>query len=377
MVGQENIPTRLTRAAAKRCSAMEASNCQPQSKKKRVALSELPDLSNAVNLRAGAVQSKRRKTGSEKKEQDSGLEKSSCKEIEVSSVTDSWIDGGEVQDPQMVAEYASDIYQYLRSMEMEPKRRPLSNYMETVQVDLTANMREVLIDWLVDVAEEYKLLSDTLYLTISYIDRFLSYKAISRKRLQLLGVSSMLIASKYEEITPCNVKDLCYITANTYDKQEVVSMEGDVLEFLKFEMGNPTVKTFLQRFIEAGQGDSKSPNSVLEFLAHYLAALSLIDYGCIKFVPSVVAASAVYLARFTIDPKNHPWNEKLEKCTGYKAKELKECVHALHELQLNKKCSSLVAVRDKYKDNKFKCVSTLLPCSEIPSFFFDKLEEQT
>jgi cyclin-A len=80
-------------------------------------------------------------------------------------------------------------------LQVEPKRRPLPNYIETIQVDVTANMRGVLIDWLVEVAEEYKLVSDTLYLTVSYIDRFLSNNAISRQRLQVLGVSSMLIAS--------------------------------------------------------------------------------------------------------------------------------------------------------------------------------------
>lgn len=80
-------------------------------------------------------------------------------------------------------------------VQMEPKRRPLSDYLKKVQKDVTANVRGVLIDWLVEVAEEYKLLSDTLYLTVSYIDRFLSTNAIERRRLQLVGVSSMLIAS--------------------------------------------------------------------------------------------------------------------------------------------------------------------------------------
>lgn len=78
---------------------------------------------------------------------------------------------------------------------MESKRRPLVNFIETVQKDVTANMRGILVDWLVEVAEEYKLFSDTLYLTISYIDRYLSYNALSRQKLQLLGVSCMLIAS--------------------------------------------------------------------------------------------------------------------------------------------------------------------------------------
>ncbi|XP_078177977.1 cyclin-A3-1-like [Carex rostrata] len=378
MADKENIPPRFTRAAAKRASVSDASISQPQTKKKRVALGELPSLSNAVTSRSGAVQSKLKKSRSEKKEQGLELEKCSSKEIEkiCVSTTDTADAESEVEDPQMAAPYASDIYQYLRSMEVEPKRRPLSNYIETIQVDVTANMRGVLVDWLVEVSEEYKLVSDTLYLTISYIDRFLSYNSISRQRLQLLGVSSMLIASKYEEIVPPHVEDFCYITDNTYDKQEVVKMESDVLKFLNFEMGNPTIKTFLRRFIKAGQDDSKGLDLALEFLAYYLAELSLIDYGCIKFLPSVVAASAVYLARFTIDPSNHPWSKKLETSTGYKVRELKECIYALHELQLNKRCSSLSAIREKYKQHRFKCASTLLPHQEIPSLFFDELDRQ-
>lgn len=79
--------------------------------------------------------------------------------------------------------------------QVEPKSRPLPNYMEKIQKDVSANMRGILVDWLVEVAEEYKLLSDTLYLSISYIDRFLSTNVLNRRKLQLLGVASMLIAS--------------------------------------------------------------------------------------------------------------------------------------------------------------------------------------
>jgi cyclin A len=79
--------------------------------------------------------------------------------------------------------------------QMEPKRRPLPDYLEKVQKGMTANMRGILVDWLVEVAEEYKLLPDTLYLCISHVDRFLSLDVVNKQKLQLLGVSSMLIAS--------------------------------------------------------------------------------------------------------------------------------------------------------------------------------------
>ncbi|KAJ1699713.1 hypothetical protein LUZ63_008225 [Rhynchospora breviuscula] len=374
MAEKENTRSRLTHASTKRASAMEASNAQPPSKKKRVPLSDLPNLSNAVTSRTSTVQSNPKKTRPGKKEQDSKREENdvSCVSVSTPDATD---EENTVEDPQMAAPYGFDIYQYLRSMEVEPKRRPLPNYIEKTQLNLTAHMRGVLIDWLVEVAENYKLVSDTLYLTASYIDLYLSLNAIKLEKLQLLGAASMLIASKYEEISPPDVDEFCGATANTYNKQEVVEMECDLLRFLKYEMGSPTISTFLRRFLKDSHEDRKRANLALEFLAYYLAELSLMDYGCIKYLPSVVAASAVLLARFTVDPTNHPWNKKLETGTGYKASELKECVYALHELQSNKRYSSLGAIRDKYKQHTFKCVSTLLPQEEMLCSFFDELEE--
>ncbi|CAN8271072.1 unnamed protein product [Cochlearia groenlandica] len=82
------------------------------------------------------------------------------------------------EDAQMCGLYVTDIYQYLRELEVKPKQRLLHNYIEKVQKDITPNIRGVLVDWLVEVAEEYKLVSETLYLTVSYIDRFLSLKTI-------------------------------------------------------------------------------------------------------------------------------------------------------------------------------------------------------
>lgn len=67
--------------------------------------------------------------------------------------------------------------------------------MEKIQDDISPAMRAILVDWLVEVAQEYKLLSDTLYLAVHYIDRYLSSHKLNRNKLQLLGVSCMLVAS--------------------------------------------------------------------------------------------------------------------------------------------------------------------------------------
>ncbi|KAA8537813.1 hypothetical protein F0562_027607 [Nyssa sinensis] len=366
MADQENC-VRVTRLAKKRAAEAMApvESQQLPANKKRVVLGDLPNFSNIAASRDLVSQPPKPKCRTKRKMKKVVTEK-------VTKMTASGIDA-KSDDPQMCDAYVSEIYEYLHNMEMQAKRRPLPDYIEKIQKDVTPNMRAILVDWLVEVAEEYKLLSDTLYLTISYIDRFLSLNVIHRQRLQLLGVSSMLIASKYEEISPPHVEDFCYITDNTYTKEEMVKMEADVLKSLKFEMGNPTIKTFLRKFTGVAQEDYKSPNLQLEFLEYYLAELSLLDHGCVKFLPSLVAASVIFLSRFTIRPKFHLWSEALQHYSGYKAADLKECVLIIHDLQLSRRGASLVAVRDKYKQHKFKCVSTLCSPSEIPNSVFLKM----
>lgn len=101
------------------------------------------------------------------------------------------------------------------------KQRPTMDFMETMQKDINPSMKSTLIDWLVEVAKEYKLVPDMLYLTVAYIYQFLSLNTILQQQLQLLGVSSMLIATKYKEICAPQVDDLGYNTDNTYRREEI------------------------------------------------------------------------------------------------------------------------------------------------------------
>lgn len=68
------------------------------------------------------------------------------------------------------------------------------------QPDINSKMRAILIDWLVEVHRKFELMPESLYLTINIVDRYLSMKVVSRRELQLVGIGSMLIACKYEEI---------------------------------------------------------------------------------------------------------------------------------------------------------------------------------
>ncbi|KAL8244768.1 hypothetical protein R6Q59_011026 [Mikania micrantha] len=261
------------------------------------------------------------------------------------------------QDPQMCSLYAAELFNNLRAAEL--KGRPSVNYMKTVQRDITKEMRGICIDWLVEVSEEYKQTPETLYLTATLIDQYLSKRHIEKQRLQLLGITCMLIASKYEETIAPRVEDFCFITDGTYTRREVLDMEHKVLDVLSFQISVPTVIKFLRRFIFVAQSSYKVPIVELEHLAKYLAELTLTEYSFLKFLPSLIAASAVFLAKWTLDQVEHPWNPTLEHYTSYKASELKATVLALQDMQLNNE-ATLHATRQKYKQNKFKKVATLI-----------------
>ncbi|XP_040870487.1 mitotic cyclin a2-type isoform X3 [Glycine max] len=275
----------------------------------------------------------------------------------------------ELKDPQLWSFYAPDIYSNIRVTEVcDLQRKPLTNYMDKLQKDINPSMRGILVDWLVEVSEEYKLVPDTLYLTVNLIDRYLSTRLIQKQKLQLLGVTCMLIASKYEEMCAPRVEEFCFITDNTYTKEEVLKMEREVLNLVHFQLSVPTIKTFLRRFIQAAQSSYKAPYVELEFLANYLAELALVECSFFQFLPSLIAASAVFLAKWTLNESEHPWNPTLEHYTKYKASDLKTVVLALQDLQLNTKGCFLNAVREKYKQQKFNCVANLSPKS-VQSLF--------
>ncbi|CAN6338280.1 unnamed protein product [Urochloa humidicola] len=264
--------------------------------------------------------------------------------------------------------FASDIYMLLR--ESESKKRPSTDFMEMIQKDLSPSMRAILIDWLVEVAEEYRLVPDTLYLTVNYIDRYLSGNRINRQRLQLLGVACMLIAAKREEICAPQVEEFCYITDNTYFRDEVLEMEASVLNCLKFETSAPTSKCFLRRFLRAAQACDEDP-AYIEVLANYITELSLLEYSLLCYPPSQIAASAIFLAKYILYPTKHPWNPALARYTRYKRSELCECVKAPHRLFNTGPPNNLPAVREKFSQHKYKFVAKLRCPALIPTEFFE------
>jgi len=243
------------------------------------------------------------------------------------------IDRDDGEDPQRVTDYVDSIYAYLRCLEKsyyEPLQEPPGSSSEKM-----VTMRSTLVDWLVEVHEFYSLLQETLYLTVNILDRFLHLQAgdIRRDEMQLIGVTAMLIASKYEEMYAASVHDFVYITNYSYDAPQIRDMEIRILRTLKFDVSPPLALNFLRRFSKAGLVQDR-----VHILAKYILELSLMDHELsTRQAPSLLAAGALGYSMMVRDNTkilHDLWNPTLAHYTGYSTDEVREIVRKLNAMTI-------------------------------------------
>jgi cyclin-A len=224
---------------------------------------------------------------------------------------------------------------------------------------MTPNMRCILVDWLVEVAQEYRLTSDTLHLTVCLLDRFLSTEPIPREELQLAGIAAMWAAAKFEEIYAPTARSFCYITDNTYDAAQLVDMEARLLAALEFRLAMPTAKTFQRRYLQAAAADER-----LHYLSAFLLELSLMDECLLNLLPSQLAAASVYAAGAMLGRK--PWDCTLTHYSRYRECDVLPVASRLaasHARLLGE--AQFTAICDKYCSPKLLCVSATPPCQRL------------
>ncbi|KAJ8751509.1 hypothetical protein K2173_016737 [Erythroxylum novogranatense] len=231
------------------------------------------------------------------------------------------IDAEDADNDLAVVEYVDDIYKFYKLTEVDGR---LHDYMQ-LQPEINAKMRAILVVWLIEVHRKFELMPETIYLSINILDRYLSVKVVPRRELQLVGISAMLIACKYEEIRAPEVNDFVHISESAYIKEQVLAMEETILEKLDWYLTVPTPYVFLVRYVKASVPFDRE----LENMTFFLAELGLIQYPIvILYCPSLIAASAVYAARNTLD-KRPFWTETLKHQTGYSEDALIECAKLL------------------------------------------------
>ncbi|CAD7698820.1 unnamed protein product [Ostreobium quekettii] len=263
------------------------------------------------------------------------------------------IDRRDRGDPLRCADYAAAIYEHYLAVEAAVMADP--NYM-AMQAEINHKMRAVLVDWIVEVHAKFKLMPETLFLTVNLIDRYLSTVRVGRKRLQLVGIAALLIAAKYEEIWPPEVQDFIDICDHAYTRPEILDMERSMLIELGWKLTVPTIYHFLPRFMKAaGSQEDKNANLV----AAYLTELSLLHYGSLKYKGSQIAASVVFIARRMVRQAD-AYPLALRKHSTYSLDDLRPCVEELGQVLKQAGREVTRAVHRKYAHSKYRHVATEL-----------------
>ncbi|KAF2199751.1 hypothetical protein GQ43DRAFT_105166 [Delitschia confertaspora ATCC 74209] len=252
-------------------------------------------------------------------------------------------------DTSMVAEYGDEIFEYMRTLEETLKPNPL--YMDH-QAEIQWSMRSVLMDWLVQVHHRFTLLPETLFLSVNYVDRFLSAKVVSLGKLQLVGATALFVAAKYEEINCPSVQEIVYMVDGAYTADEILKAERFMLTMLDFKLGWPGPMSFLRRISKADDYDLETRT-----LAKYFLEITVMDERFVGCTPSFTAAGAHCLARLML--KKGDWSLAHVHYSGYTLPQLRQLVSVMLECCENPQ-KHHAAVYEKYADKRYKKASVFV-----------------
>nr|XP_020475192.1 G2/mitotic-specific cyclin-B3 isoform X2 [Monopterus albus] len=258
------------------------------------------------------------------------------------------IDSENCEDIYMCPEYAKDIFDYLKQRE---EKFVLCNYM-AMQPSLNQEMRAILIDWLVEVQENFELYHETLYLAVKMTDHYLSCTPIHRDMLQLVGSTAMLIASKFEERSPPCVEDFLYICDDAYKREELISMEASILQTLSFDINIPIPYRFLRRYAKCASAGMDTLT-----LARYFCEMSLMEMELVTERGSLLASACLLMALVTKDLGG--WSPILQFHSGYQMSDLAPVARKLYFMLLAPPDGKLKAIKSKYSHKVFFEVASL------------------
>jgi len=248
--------------------------------------------------------------------------------------------------------YAHEIITHL--LETQERTPPITWH---IHQNISSMMRVVLVDWLIEVAHEYHLHEQTLFLCIIYLDRCLASYSVEKNRLQLLGISCLFLASKMEEVLPPPLKEFSYITDFTYDNNTILREEDKILKTLDWNLSYVTVHDFIATLLAYyNLVDVEKTH-----FANYLSLLSLTSLELFqRYSASELAWAIVLLTAYTFD-SSWPLHQHIKIHNQYFQNEdnferRKACVDDLHR-HCTAPRTSQQAAKQKYSKSIYGFVS--------------------
>jgi len=215
--------------------------------------------------------------------------------------------------------------------------------MQSKHQSIQPKMRAILLDWLIEVCEVYKMHRETFYLAVDFFDRYLGVTAdpVPKNRLQLIGVTCLFVGAKLEEIYPPKLQEFAYVTDGACTEEEILAMELEILKSLNWSLSPMTPNSWMRTFMQIlhtnklpismpgrrpsenadpGRGFTVPAYNGLPFTrVMQLMDLVMLDFGCLDYSYSVLATSALYHMegeRVALAVSGLTW-QQIGKCVGW------------------------------------------------------------
>lgn len=284
----------------------------------------------------------------------------------VSIVPDGLLPFDQDDDPEVVSEYARSIFKNMRIREV---KFPISDYLCKPGSLTTGAMRGILVDWLVEVQENFQLYHETLYLTVKLIDSYLQHRNTKKEFLQLVGATALFIACKIEEFQAPPLDDFQYICDDAYTKKNFLEMEIRIFKTLDFDINIPVAYRYLRRFARV-----TSMGMELLTLSRYILELSLQEAVFIVIPSSQMAAGCLCLAMKMTNEDG--WDINHVYHTGYKEEELVVLMKQLNQMLIDVPNSKLRTITTKYSHHVHFSVAKTKPLAEDAFDSLNSMQQQ-
>ena len=244
------------------------------------------------------------------------------------------------KDPQSVEAYRNRIRSYLARK--DKTHRVASKYLN-FQKNINGKMRGILVDWLVDVSVKFKLIPQTLFSAVNLLDRYLEKSQVARQKLQLIGVSCLMVVSKFEEIYPPSVRDYVSVCDQAYSQEEILDTEADILQVLQFDLAMTPSFIFYKEITSTLGLSVKS-----ERFGSYLLETALLEASSLRFSNRELACGATFLVNKIFKCKK-TWEKDLSiRMAGINESKVKSCAKELYKILTAIGTSELTAVKRKF-----------------------------
>ncbi|KAH8348126.1 hypothetical protein KR084_004484 [Drosophila pseudotakahashii] len=268
------------------------------------------------------------------------------------------IDANDKENLVLVSEYVNDIYDYLYQVELQ---QPIHKDHLAGQKEVSHKMRAVLIDWINEVHLQFHLAAETFQLAVAIIDRYLQVvKDTKRTYLQLVGVTALFIATKYEELFPPAIGDFVFITDDTYTARQIRQMELQIFKAIDCNLSRPLPIHFLRRYSKAAGAEDEH-----HAMSKYFIELASVEYDMATYRPSEIAAASLFLSLHLLNGNyragtgfnDRHWTPTLTYYSRYSAAHLRPITRQIAKLARDAPQAKLKAIYSKYQGSKFQKIA--------------------